>query len=322
MKVVGMDPVIGASRRPEAAFSVGGRRLSTLALLFSVFTGSCIDMAQEPVEFPLLVAGTAKVQVDLPDGQIELSEAQVAFGPLYLCAGASSGDLCDVARAQWLDTAVVDMLDPTPVAVGQVQGTSGAVLSWMYDLGISSQLSQSKPFVLQAAQRLGGVSLRLKGRARVEGLEIPFSAAVAVQQTEDTELGIPVVRKSVSDRFFRDLGATQDQLLVRFDPAALFLTLDLKTLVQRDQCTADRSGVVCDRTLARSCQAGVETSVVDCAAQGLVCAPERGCVPELEIEASSEVYRVLRASMLSGARPSMEWSVVPSESAVSRNRDR
>lgn len=283
------------------------------SLLFSLafgFIGGCIDMQQEPVEFPLMLAGTAEPLVKLPSGEIELASAQVAFGPLYLCAGASSGDLCDVARAQWLDTAVVDILDPAPMSAGMVRGNSGTVLSWMYDLGISSQLTRSKPFVLEAAQRLGGVSLRLKGRARVDGIEIPFSAAVAVEQTEDTELGIPVVRKSGSDRFFRDLGLQQDALLVRFDPSALFATLDLKSLVQQEECSADGPAIVCNKTVAKNCQNGVETSQVDCAAQGFACAADRGCVPELEIESSSEIYRVLRSSMLSGARPSMVWDTV------------
>lgn len=268
---------------------------------------SCIDMGQEPVEFPLLLAGTAPTQINLPSGQIELSSAQVAFGPLYLCAGASAGDLCEVSRAEWLGTAVVDILSPTPVLAGNITGTSGPVLSWMYDLGISSQLSASKPFVLPAAQRLGGKSLIVKGRARVDGQEIPFSVAVAVEQTEDTELGIPVVRKSVSDRFFRELGAESDALLVRFDPAALFATSNLKSLLSREQCSPDGAALVCDGLIARRCNAGVELEKIDCAAQGLVCAKGKGCVQEIELEPSSELYRVLRTAMLSGARPRMEW---------------
>lgn len=278
-----------------------------LSSLFIGLSGGCIDMAQAPVEFPLMVAGTAQRSVELPSGQVELTSAQVAFGPLYLCAGASAGDLCEVARAQWLGTTVVDMLAPTPVLAGNVEGNSGTVLSWMYDLGISSQLSQSKPFVLEAAKQLGGVSLRVRGRARVEGLEIPFVAAVAVEQTQDTELGIPVVRKSVSDRFFRDLGAAPDTLLVRFSPAALFATSDLNTLVQHEQCTPQSEALVCDGTIARSCQDGAQLTQTDCAVQGQVCAKGKGCVTELEIDPESEFYRVMRGSMLSGARPSMEW---------------
>lgn len=303
-----------------SALVFGLRSKNLLSALMSSALGfallgqsSCIDMVQEPVEFPLLLAGTPQTQITLPGGQIELSSAQVAFGPLYLCAGASAGDLCEVSRAQWLDTAVIDILDPTPRLAGQVVGNSGPVLSWMYDLGISSQLTASKPFVLPAAQRLGGRSLLLKGRARVEGLDIPFSAAVAVQQTEDTELGTPVVRKSVSDRFFRELGAQPDALLVRFDPAALFLTSNLKSLVQREQCAPQSAELVCDGTLARSCKDGVEIAQIDCAAQGQVCAKGTGCVPELELDENSELYRVLRSAMLSGARPVMEWTSAPAK---------
>lgn len=288
-----------------------GLFLGVLASVFASPLGACIDVAQAPVEVPLMLAGQAQSQISLATGQIELSSAQVAFGPLYLCAGASAGDLCQVARAEWLDTAVVDILDPTPVRVGTLRGNSGTVLSWMYDLGISSHLTQSKPFVLPAAQRLGGASLLVTGRARVQEFDIPFSAAVAVAQTQDTELGVPVVRKSGSERFFRDLGESQDLLLVRFDPAALFASMDLNHLIQRAACSPDSSTRVCDGATERTCKDGVQVAAVDCAAMGQVCAPNLGCVQRIEIDPSSEMYRVLRASMLSGARPSMEWSTFP-----------
>lgn len=293
------------SKMPNTFLSWG------LFALMGMSSSACIDMLQEPVSFPLMLAGKAQPQILLESGQLELFRAQVAFGPLYLCAGASAGDLCDVARAEWLGSTVVDILDPTPVQAGEIRGNSGTVLSWMYDLGISSQLTQSKPFVLEAAQRLAGASLLVNGRARVEGLDIPFSAAVAVQQTQDTELGVPVVRKSSSERFFRDLGVQPDQLLVRFDPAAIFAAVDLKNFIQHAQCSATSPAMVCDGTLQRSCQNGAQVALVDCAAQGQVCAPNQGCVQRIEVDPSSEMYRALRASMLSGARPSMEWSTVP-----------
>lgn len=297
----------------RSSVMIGIRRLfpSLSAWLLAWPLGACIDVAQAPVDVPLMLAGQAQSQMNLPSGQIELSSAQVAFGPLYLCAGASAGDLCQVARAEWLDTAVVDILDPTPVRVGNLRGNSGTVLSWMYDLGISSHLIQSNPFVLPAAQRLGGASLLVKGRARVQGTDIPFSAAVAVTQTQDTELGVPVVRKSGSERFFRNLGESQDVLLVRFDPAALFVSMDLNHLIQRETCSQNSPERVCDGTIEQTCKDGAQVAAVDCAATGQVCAPNQGCVQRIEIGPSNEMYRVLRASMLTGARPSMEWSTSP-----------
>lgn len=300
--------------------SMTGRALTaqrywgSLAMALSLcMTSACIDTGRKYVEIPLQVAGSpgGGAVTSVGNVPVELDEALVAFGPFYLCPGASAGDLCDTARVEWLGSTVVNALDPTPVRVGELRGVSGTVQSWMYDLGISSQLTQAEPQVLEAATQLYGASVRLQGRAQLDGTWVPFSVGVAVKQTEDTELGVPVVRKSVSERFFRDLGQVPEQLTVRFDARAWMQSVDLHSLVGKASCTQDSAPIICDGRTERRCQGGLETTSRDCAALGQFCQTEKGCVAQIEIPESSEIQRVLRNELLSGARPSMTWEAIP-----------
>jgi hypothetical protein len=170
------------------------------------------------VEIPLLVAGTtASEPIAAGNGwTIELQQAALAFGPMYLCAGYQAGALCETARAEWLESAIVDVLSPEAQLVGSLHGVSGPVRSWMYDLGITSLLTQQQPLVSAAAQSLAGRSARLAGVARKEQQVLPFVLELAVQQAEATELGVSVVRKSGSDAFEHELSGNDQGLTVRF----------------------------------------------------------------------------------------------------------
>ncbi|MGB1698880.1 MAG: hypothetical protein ACPHRO_02925, partial [Nannocystaceae bacterium] len=85
------------------------------ALALALFSAGCLDTGQQRAEVPLSVAGTAGAGTVLTEGGVSLSvdRADLAFGPLYLCPGNTAGDLCDVARMEWLDATVVDTLDAT-----------------------------------------------------------------------------------------------------------------------------------------------------------------------------------------------------------------
>lgn len=271
---------------------------------------ACVDTGQGQVQRVLQVAGSSPQPVRLPSGtQLVFSHARLAFGPFYLCAGATAGDLCETARAEWLGTVVVDTLNPSIQEAGLLQGVGGSVQSWMYDLGISSQLSRSEPFVREAAKALGGSSLRLVGTALVDGKELPFGIRVAVQQTNKTELGVPVVRKSSSEQFSLDVGEQQQEgaLLIRFNPASWVRGLDFHSYIQESSCSADAAPVVCKGDLELLCQGEQERVGRDCRAQGMICQADKGCVERIEISPDSENYRAVRTALLSGARPSMEW---------------
>jgi hypothetical protein len=134
---------------------------------------------------------------------------------------------------------------------------------------------------------------------------------VPIQQSDDTELGVPVVRKSTSEAFFRDVGEGESGLVVRFDPAAWVRRIDFRPYATADACAPAGPAVACDGTLERTCEAEAELSRRDCSELGQVCVPGQGCREELTIERDTEAFRSLRNALVSGARPSFEWDYVP-----------
>jgi len=202
------------------------RRVLTLFCALGLV--GCGAVGQERVSVELFVGGVDARDPFETDGgaKVTLDRADLAFGPLYLCAGVTAGDLCSTARFEWLGTVVVDMLDGAGVYAGELTGVTGAVQSWMYDLGISSQLTRSEPYVLDAARELGGVSFVVHGTAEMNGVEIVFSAAVPLHQANSTEWGLPVIRKSASEQFYHDVVADGPPLFVKFDPRDLISGVD------------------------------------------------------------------------------------------------
>lgn len=201
-----------------------------LCCMVAVGALGCVDVGQKNETITLFVAGTDVSEPVIAVGEIEVlvDRADLAFGPLYLCAGATAGELCDTARLEWLDSVVVDTTSPEPMQVGELTGVTGHVGSFMYDLGISSQLTRSDPYVLDAAGQLGGVSFVVEGRARMEETEIRFRAEIPVLQTDTTELGVPVVRKSSQDDFFHEVTGEESGLVLKFDPTAWVSKIDFR----------------------------------------------------------------------------------------------
>jgi hypothetical protein len=273
----------------------------------------CGSAGQTEVAIPLFLAGTdvSEPWTATGDVPVTLEQADLAFGPLYFCAGKTAGDLCETARLEWLDSEVVSATDPTPVRVGELVGLTGTVRSWMYDLGISSQLTNEKPFVLDAAQRLGGVSLVVSGVAQVEGTNLPFRAQVPISQSASTELGIPVIR-SGSAGIFHEVNADEQGLLVRFDPRPWLKTIDFRPYLKSESCAPGGPSAVCQGSLAIACAGdGQDGESHDCAAAGQVCVAAQGCVAELVLEPDSEAFRSVVNAISSGKRPSFEWDYQP-----------
>jgi hypothetical protein len=288
-------------------------KMRAALLVPAVLISGCAETGQDRTRVALFVAGTdvSEPLIAVGDALISIERADLAFGPLYLCAGATAGDLCDTARLEWLETVVVDTMASEPATAGELVGITGSVQSWMYDLGISSQLTRSTPFILAAASELGDASFVLEGRAAVNGMDLPFSASVPIQQTDDTELGVPVVRKSTSESFFRDVGDDESGLVVRFDPGAWVRRIDFRPYATTAACAPAGPAVACDGTVERTCEDEAELSRRDCSELGQVCLPGLGCRERLTIEADTEAFRSLRNALVSGARPSFEWDYVP-----------
>jgi hypothetical protein len=223
-------------------------------LLISL-AGGCLDTGRERVSIPLRVAGVAPTAVAGAGGwTITLASAELAFGPLYLCAGEQAGALCETARLEWTESIVVDALDPEPRVAGALQGVSGPVRSWMYDLGITSLLTQQRPAALAAALELGENSVRLSGVARRAERELPFELALPIQQDEAAELGACVVRKSTSDPFVHEITGDEIALTVRFDPRPWLLEVDI------DALTEDPASAQAKRALRNALVAGARPS--------------------------------------------------------------
>lgn len=106
----------------------------------------CTDTGRTFVELPLQARG-----VDVPtfakDGWgIELTRADIGFGPIYICATASANtEFCEAATLEFIGGATIDGLDGNPQPVGQLFGTTGVVRSSFFDYGITWLLTQSEP---------------------------------------------------------------------------------------------------------------------------------------------------------------------------------
>ena len=280
------------------------------ALGYACFLIACTDFQQEEVKVPLWTAGTDVSQPVEAVGNVSvsISRAELAFGTLYLCPGAQAGELCDTARLEWLESAVVDTTRQDAVLVGELVGATGPVRSWMYDLGLSSQFGREEPFVLEAARQLGGASLVLEGRATVLGFAIPFRAAVPVQQQQATEQGVPIVRKSTSDVFSRDVTAEESGLVVRFDPRTWVRGIDFRDFVETRTCIAGGPEVVCEGLVEHRCDDdGSMIATQDCQAKNQVCLAKRGCATELVLESGTQAFRSIQNTLVAGQRPAFEW---------------
>ncbi|MCH2108535.1 MAG: hypothetical protein MK135_04355 [Polyangiaceae bacterium] len=283
----------------------------TLALLLGSFLPACFVTAQEPHEIELLVAGTEVTDtfINLRDQEMRLSRADLAFGTLTLCPGSQAGALCTTARMEWLDSVIVDALDQNLKSAGTLTGVTGETLSWMYDLGFSSQLTQTKSFVLDAAEELGGYSCRVEGEYLREGIAIPFEANLIVQQTEETEQGMAVVRKSTSDSFSHLLTTSDQSLTVTFDPRVWFADSNMEEFLEDSTCMPEGPPIVCRGQIEERCDAdGMISSTTNCTAQGQVCVKELGCQDKILIPDTSSTYRSLQGALVAGERPTFAFN--------------
>lgn len=232
---------------------------------------ACSSAPQDFVDVPLVARGTSPSGLSLDEGvRLSLTRADVAFGPLYVCAGAQAGDNCDTARLEWRESAVVNTLDEEPQEIGILSGVTGEVRSFMFDYGITSLLTESEPQIQAAASELGGMSLLVEGVATIDGTEVPFTIGVVVTQTNETERGVSVIRKSSSDVFGGEVTENTSMLEVVFEPAEW-----LKALRRAD----------------------FETAAPNCALG------ESDSCEEVTFDATSRVAGIVGQAMTAGVRP-------------------
>ncbi len=284
------------------------RRYLPLLVFGTAALGCSGPAAQDEVRLDLEVAGSRFVPVALDEGgELSLTRADLVFGPLTLCPGAQAGALCDTARLEWRDAAVVDVLSPASHGVGELVGATGGVRSLMYDLGYVSLLGEKGTRLTTTAARRLNASLALDGSARIKGTTIPFSARVVVQSYDDNEQGVPVVRRASSPAFNHEVTTGDRGLLVSFDAAPWVATLTVADFVQDETCSAAKQ-VVCSGQIELTCSAaGAEGNTRDCSNDGLVCAPDVGCADVVLFSDTTRAYRVLVQALTAGRSPEFDY---------------
>ena len=288
-------------------------QVAVMAFASSLLT-RCSDAGQESVALELRLAGTEVTEpVAAASGfEVELELAQLAFGPLYLCPGFQAGGFCETARVEWLGSAVVDVLNAEPDSVGELRGVTGAVRSYMYDLGITSLLTLQQPLPLEAATGLGGNSLRLEGIARRDGQALPFEIELPIRQELASGRGIPVVLKTNQEDFMHTITTGDDALTLRFDARSWVGGIDFDGVLADRPCEDDGGSVGCLAGVEQQCNTdGTVAEQTDCVEQGQACVAGLGCIPRLQILPETQPYRAVRNAVIAGQRPSFDWSGTP-----------
>lgn len=221
-------------RRTTATDVWGASQLVVMASVLGAAVG-CVESGTIIKDVELRVVASEQRVFDGRDGwSVELSEARLAFGPIALCPGRNAGEFCETARGEWQDSIVVDGLDSGSRRAGYLTATSGPVLSWMYDYGLSSLLTQSEPYITAAAEELDGNSVVLRGCAEKNAERVCFDLRTPVAQTTQTEQGVAVVRVS-GVRGVDDL-ARATRLTVGFDVGSWVSAIDFAVLAAERDC--------------------------------------------------------------------------------------
>ncbi|HEY0135105.1 MAG TPA: hypothetical protein VGB85_13545 [Nannocystis sp.] len=138
---------------------------------------ACGSTGAEPFRYPLVATGLAAEPFAVGDWQVTLTRADVAVGPVYLCAtAAASPELCAVAIGEFTEVAVVDALDPAAQPLGDIDARPGDVRSAMLDYGISWFTTATAPAPLSALDH----SARISGTATLDDISLEFDATIDV----------------------------------------------------------------------------------------------------------------------------------------------
>jgi len=172
-------------------------RLAAWGLWLATILSSCAgDTGRDFVELPLRVRGEG-VEFAAGERNVRLTRADVAVGPLYLCAAESADpELCDVALAERLDVVIIDGLDDSARSVGELAATTGRVRSSFFDYGISWLLTEQGPRAMPGAP--GGHSAVFEGQASRDGEQVRFRLAIDLEPIAPGDAAVSARRTSHS----------------------------------------------------------------------------------------------------------------------------
>lgn len=191
------------------------RLFAPLALLLT----ACSGTGQPERSYPAYAVVAPAGEIAAGAWTVTLSEATVAFGPVYFCAAASgSATLCEAAIAELPAIALVDGLESQPQPLGRVEGYEGDIRSASYDYGIHWFLTEAGPTADPSAP--GGHSARLVGEARRGEQVVPFSAEIDVLAQFKGQRSVPSAPVSAHVR------GDGVRLEIRFDVGAWLAEID------------------------------------------------------------------------------------------------
>lgn len=272
--------------------------------------GGCAVASVEHVSLELAVRGMdPPATFETNSGSLlELERAALAFGPLYLCASRSAGERCETARLEWLESAIVDLLEPAPQVVGVLRGVSGPVRSYMFDLGRAATLTSPRPVELPAARELGGASLLLRGNVEGPSGWVPFQVDMPLESVTGASSGLPLIQSAAGTTFSHEVTGKEKRLEIEFDVYTWLRAVDFTPYFSGPSCGEGAIGVSCEGQLASACATdGSVEAVVDCAEQGEFCVFGTGCVETLVLTSESIAYRSIQSQVVAGSRPRFEW---------------
>jgi hypothetical protein len=201
-------------------------RLAPLAAIALLACGH--ESAETRVQLSVTAEGTARDMLAVGDTLYTLTRADVGFGPVYFCAeqGATPA-LCEVARAQMLETVTLDGLAAGRGELGRLHATSGDIRSCFYDYGISWLLTESTAQARPGAP--DGHSAVLEGRATRQGASLRFEVHIDI---EPSQAGAAAVDGQATEFAISAHGA---QLSVRLDPYRWLEGIDSDALFALDE---------------------------------------------------------------------------------------
>ncbi len=201
------------------------RRTLAAILLLCTALLSCGDTASPRLTIEALARGTKARDVKIDGATLRLTRAEIAFGPLYLCATESAeSELCDTALAELLASQVVDGLAPQSQALGNLEATTGSVRSGFFDYGISWGLSQQGPSLSEGA---GDHSARLEGKVELDtGEKLRFVADIDINPLSAGDAAVNGLRTR------HDLSANTARMSVIFDPNAWLRRVKREALLE------------------------------------------------------------------------------------------
>ena len=193
--------------------------LAALALL-----SACGDTGQVRLSYPIVARGVSAAAFQAGDWTVTLDEAQLLFGPVFFCASViAAADLCPSAQAEFTEVAVINLLDPNPQALGEVNSIEGVINSLIFDYGVTWFVSQDSPQLV--SNELNGQSAIFSGAAaHPDGRTLEFSADL-------------LIAPSIRGGFAVQLGGTKAEILsddvqveVAFDVTSWWAKIDFEVL--------------------------------------------------------------------------------------------